>query len=122
MQDCVFCKIVKGEIPSTREYEDKEILVFKDIHPVAPIHLLIIPKKHIENLGNASEQDAKILGKCQIIAGKIAKKVGIGNSFRLLTATGSDAGQSVFHLHYHLIGGWKDKVPEMEVKKNNWPK
>jgi histidine triad (HIT) family protein len=120
MQDCVFCKIVKREIPSNKVYEDKEVLVFKDIHPLAPVHLLIIPKKHIKNLGNTSEKDLKILGKCQIIAGKVAKKVGIGESFRLLTATGAGAGQTVFHLHYHLIGGWKKDVPEMEVKEDKW--
>lgn len=106
-KDCVFCKIVKGEIPSKKEYEDDGVLAFRDINPVAPVHILIVPKKHIKNLSSASVEDAAILGKCQVVASELAKKNGIGGAFRLLTASGSEAGQSVFHLHYHLVGGGK---------------
>lgn len=114
--DCTFCKIVKGEISSKKVYEDKHVYAFNDINPVAPVHVLIISKKHIKNLASATTKDKDFLAQCQIAAGKVAKKMGVGEAFRLLTASGEGAGQSVFHLHYHLIGGWKDKVPEMEVE------
>lgn len=112
MEDCIFCKIVGGELPSQKVYEDNEILAFKDIHPLAPVHILVIPKKHISKLADATEGDAEILGKIQLIAAKLAKENGIGDAFRVLNANGKDAGQSVFHIHYHLRGGWKGGVPE----------
>jgi histidine triad (HIT) family protein len=115
VDDCVFCKIVKGEIPSKKVYESKDVMAFYDINPVAPVHVLIIPKKHIENLANVSGEDERVLGKCQLAAGEVAKKLGIADAFRLLTASGTGAGQTIFHLHYHLVGGWKDKVPKMEI-------
>ena len=117
--DCVFCKIVKGEIPSKKVYEDDEIVAFNDINPVAPIHILVIPKKHIPRVVDAGEEDLKVLGKIQLVIGKIAKDLGIGDSFRIANANGENAGQSVFHIHYHLLGGWKDKtkVIIMEDKK-----
>ena len=117
MSDCVFCKIVKGEIPTKFEWEDDEILAFDDIKPIAPVHILIIPKKHIESLGAAKKEDAELLGKIQRIASKLAEKKGIGNAFRLLTLSGKGAGQAVFHLHYHLVGGWKGEAPEIKVEK-----
>ena len=121
MGDCIFCKIVKGEIPSKKVYEAGDVLAFHDINPIAPVHVLIIPKKHIKNLAGASKQDEAVLGRCQVVAGKISKKLGIGEAFRLLTASGSKAGQDVFHLHYHLIGGWGKKAPKMEVKQDKFP-
>lgn len=109
-KDCIFCKIVKGEIPSKKQYEDGEVLAFDDLNPVSPIHVLIIPKKHIAKVADASEEDTKVLGKIQLVAAKIAKEKGIGDSFRISNANGENAGQSVFHVHYHLLGGWKDKT------------
>jgi histidine triad (HIT) family protein len=108
--DCVFCKIVSGEIPTSKIYEDNEVLAFKDIHPVAPVHILIIPKKHIPRVADAVEADEKVLGKIQLVAAKIAKDLGTGDSFRISNANGENAGQSVFHVHYHLLGGWKNKT------------
>lgn len=119
--DCVFCKIVNGEIPSSKEYEDEEILAFRDINPQAPQHILIIPKSHIENLAKAKDDDYKVLGRCQLVAKVVAEKLGIEQSFRLLTASGSQAGQTVFHIHYHLVGGWKNQVPQMEVVEGKFP-
>lgn len=107
MEGCIFCKIVKGELPSEKEYEDDEVLAFHDIYPKAPVHILVIPKKHIANLADVSSDDQSLLGKCQLAAANLAKKLGIGDAFRVLTASGGDAGQSVFHLHYHVVGGGK---------------
>lgn len=122
VKDCIFCKIIDGEVPCKKVYEDKNIFAFYDINPMAPVHILIIPKKHIKNLGSVAGEDKNVLGEIQLIARKIARDVGIGDAFRLLTASGKGAGQSVFHLHYHLIGGWgKAKTPEMEVKKDKFP-
>lgn len=118
MVNCIFCKIVKGEIPSKKVYEDKEVIAFHDINPIAPVHILLIPKRHIDNLATVHNTDKDVLGACQLAASRVARKEGIGGSFRLLTASGKEAGQSVFHLHYHLIGGWKDKAPIMGVKKD----
>lgn len=115
MKDCIFCRVVKKEVPTEIEMETETLLVFKDINPKAPVHLLIIPKKHIENLANASKEDLEILGNCQLAAKEVAKKNGIEKAFRLLTVSGADAGQTVLHLHYHLVGGWKDGIPGMEI-------
>lgn len=121
MKDCVFCKIVKGVIPSIKEYEDDEVLAFRDINPQAPVHVLIIPKKHIPRLSETEESDFGVLGKCQTAARKVAEKLGISDSFRVLNASGAGAGQSVMHIHYHLLGGWKGSSPNMETEKNKFP-
>lgn len=110
-RDCVFCKIIKGELPAEKVYEDNEILAFNDVHPLAPIHVLIIPKKHIEKLTEAKEKDQTLLGKIQLVAVKIAEKLRISESFRVSLCNGTKAGQSVFHIHYHLRGGWKGDAP-----------
>ena len=113
MTDCVFCKIVKGELPAKRKYEDELVLAFEDTKPSSPVHILIIPKKHINNISAVSEEDEKILGRCQLVAKKLARKLEI-QAFRLSTLNGEDAGQVVFHLHYHLMGGWeKGKFPKL---------
>lgn len=109
-KDCVFCKIVKGEIPCKKVYEDDEIFAFWDINPVAPVHILVIPKKHISRLADAKDEDKEVLGEIQLVIAKIAKEEGIDDSFRTAIANGEMAGQSVFHIHYHLLGGWKDKT------------
>lgn len=106
MTDCLFCKMVNKEIPTTIVYEDDDVLAFNDIAPKAPVHVLIIPKKHIESLAAATEEDARILGKLQMVAHKLAEDLGIAESgYRVLTNSGKDSGQVVFHLHYHLVGG-----------------
>jgi histidine triad (HIT) family protein len=108
MADCIFCKIINREIPSTIVYEDDKVLAFKDINPVAPVHVLIIPKIHIENVMKLDEQNAKVLEDIHFAAKKIASEMGLSEKgFRLITNCGEEAGQTVFHLHYHLIGGQK---------------
>ena len=111
--DCVFCKVISGGIPSKKVYEDKEILAFYDINPLAQVHVLIIPKKHIAKLSEAKKEDAALLGKVQLAAAEIARKLKIDRAFRVSLCNGEGAGQSVFHLHYHLRGGWKGVAPGM---------
>jgi histidine triad (HIT) family protein len=106
--NCLFCKIIKGEIPSDKIYEDDEVFAFKDINPQAPVHVVIVPKKHIASLGEAVSKDAEILGSVQTAAATIAKLFKeTKESFRLVNNCGADAGQTVFHIHYHLLGGRK---------------
>ncbi len=108
MEDCLFCKIVNKQIPSTVVYEDDEILAFKDINPVAPVHVLVIPKKHITCLNDVLEEDIDVLGKIQLVIKKIAKELGVDETgYRVISNCGDDGGQLVKHLHYHLIGGKK---------------
>lgn len=108
MEDCIFCKIIKGEIPSEKVYEDEEILAFKDINPAAPIHILVIPKKHIDSLLKFEEQDYVLVGKIQKVINKLAKELNIEEEgFRVIVNCGKDAGQEVMHLHYHLLAGRK---------------
>lgn len=106
MEDCIFCKIIKGEIPSEKVYEDGEVLAFKDIQPAAPIHVLIIPKKHITNLMEVSEEDSELMGRIVEAIQKIAKQLGIAEKgFRIISNCGPDSGQEVMHLHFHLLAG-----------------
>lgn len=107
-EDCIFCKIIAGEIPSSVVYEDKDILAFNDINPVAPVHVLIVPKKHIPTITDITGEDAELIGRIHLAAGEIARKLGIfENGFRLVNNCRSDGGQVVFHLHFHLLGGKK---------------
>ena len=106
MSDCLFCKIAAGEIPSAKVYEDEEILAFRDIAPKAPVHILLIPKKHLARRAAAGPDDAALLGKMQLLARQLAEKEGVAESgFRVLTNSGPNSGQEVAHLHYHLLGG-----------------
>lgn len=107
MEDCIFCKIIKGEIPSEKLYEDDEILAFKDINPAAPIHILVIPKKHIKSLLDIEENDYELIGKIQKVINKLAKQLNIEEGYRVIVNCGKDAGQEVMHLHYHLLAGRK---------------
>ncbi|HLA04231.1 MAG TPA: histidine triad nucleotide-binding protein [Patescibacteria group bacterium] len=116
MENCVFCKIVKGELPSKVELEDDDLMVFRNINPIAPVHVLIVPKKHISNLSEISEKDKNILGKMLFAARKTAENLGILGAFRVAVANGENAGQTVFHLHFHLTGGWKEKYNRDEDK------
>jgi len=109
--DCIFCKIINKEIPSSIVYEDDEILAFKDVNPMAPVHVLIIPKKHMSGLSEMTEEDMPVIGKIQFIAKKIAAEMGIEyTGYRVISNCGDDAGQTVKHLHYHLLGGKKMSV------------
>jgi len=100
----IFEKIIAGELPCDKVFENERILAFRDIHPQAPVHILIIPKKSIENAGSASPEDQALLGEMVLVAQHIAQQEGL-ESFRLVTNSGEMAGQEVFHLHFHLLGG-----------------
>ncbi|MCX7842407.1 MAG: histidine triad nucleotide-binding protein [Clostridia bacterium] len=106
MENCIFCKIIKGEIPSTVVYEDDMVFAFNDINPIAPVHVLIIPKNHMSSVMEINLSNENYIAEIHKAANKIAEKLGIAESgFRLITNCGKDAGQTVFHLHYHLLGG-----------------
>lgn len=108
MNDCLFCKIINKEIPSTVVYEDEEILAFKDIHPVTPVHILVIPKKHITSLAELEKEDEAVVGRIYTVINQIAKQEGIlEKGFRVIVNCGEDGGQEVKHLHFHLLGGKK---------------
>jgi histidine triad (HIT) family protein len=107
MPDCIFCRIIQGEIPSKKVYEDDFTFAFEDLNPQGPTHVLIIPKKHIVGLKEASAEDAEIVGRCHLAAAQIARDRNIENGYRTVLNVGPGAGQSVFHLHVHLIGGRK---------------
>jgi histidine triad (HIT) family protein len=111
MQDCLFCKIIAGQIPSKKVYEDERVYVFEDIQPQAPTHVLIIPKQHIVGLKEAKPEDAEILGYMQLVAAKIGRERGIEDGYRTVYNVGPRAGQSVFHIHLHLVGGRALKWP-----------
>ncbi len=105
MNDCLFCKISRKEIPSKIVYEDDEVFAFEDIQPQAPTHILICPRKHLVSLTEATAEDAGMLGRLQLIAGKLATELKLTDGYRTVVNNGPGAGQSVFHLHLHLLGG-----------------
>jgi histidine triad (HIT) family protein len=105
MSETLFTKIINREISADIVYEDELCLAFKDINPQAPIHILLVPKKIIDRVANAAQSDQELLGHMLLTAGKIADKQGIGDAFRLVINNGADAGQTVFHLHMHILGG-----------------
>ena len=105
MQDCIFCRIVRGEIPSSKVYEDDEVLAFRDIDPVAPVHFMLVPKRHIASLADASMDDAGVLGRIMALAGPLAREQGSPEGFRTIVNTGRIGRQDVMHLHVHVIGG-----------------
>jgi len=105
MSDCLFCKIVEGKIPSKKVYEDEYTFAFEDIDPKAPTHVLIVPKKHLVGLKEAQANDAETIGRCHLTAAKIAKDRKIEDGYRTVLNVGPKSGQSVFHMHVHLLGG-----------------
>lgn len=111
MSDCLFCKIVRGEIPCNKVYEDDEVLAFHDIHPVAPVHFMLIPKLHLDTLAHADDSHAALLGRMMVLAPKLAKEQGLDAGFRTVINTGRGGGQEIFHLHVHVIGG--GNIPPM---------
>jgi len=111
MTDCLFCKIAAGEIPAEKLYEDDEVLAFWDISPQAPTHFLVIPKKHLDGPSDIDEEDEKLIGKLMRIGSQIAEENGVGDGFRIIFNNGAKAGQVVFHIHMHILGG----------KERPWP-
>ena len=112
MNICTFCKIISGDLPGKIVYQDGETTAFRDIHPVAPTHILIVPNKHIESINDISSQDEGLVGHLLLVARELAAKEGIANSgYRLIINTGRNANQTIFHLHLHLIGGQPVRYP-----------
>ncbi|ARU61663.1 histidine triad nucleotide-binding protein [Tumebacillus avium] len=106
MSDCIFCKIIAGEIPSKKIYEDDHVYAFHDINPIAPVHALVIPKKHIQSILHISQDDGEHVHKIHLAIQEVAKILGVAESgFRVITNTGEHGQQTVFHIHYHVIGG-----------------
>ncbi len=105
MLNCLFCRIIAGEIPANKVYEDADTFAFEDLHPQAPTHVLVVPKKHIADLAEAAATDANVVGLCQLAAAEIARQRGLSKGYRTVVNVGPDAGQTVFHLHVHLLGG-----------------
>jgi histidine triad (HIT) family protein len=102
---CLFCKIIDGSIPSTAVYQDEHCYAFADIHPQAPVHVLIVPREHIASLAEGNEEDKPLLGHLVSVAAEIARAKGLGKGYRVVVNTGADGGQTVDHLHLHLLGG-----------------
>lgn len=108
MEDCIFCKIVNGEIPSKKVYEDEKILAFYDVNPEAPVHVLVIPKEHISSVNEINEKNSKVISDIFIVINKIVSELGIAkDGYRIITNTGENGGQSVKHMHFHVLGGKK---------------
>ena len=107
MEDCLFCKIVKGEIPATKVYEDDDMVIFKDIDPKAKNHFLCVPKSHFKLLSEMDEKQAEMLLKCLKKIPRLKDELGLSNGYRLIINQGDDAGQTVFHLHIHILSGQK---------------
>ena len=105
--DCIFCKIVAGEIPSTKVYEDDLVIAFRDINPEAPVHILVIPKEHIDSADKICEDNSKVVAHIFECIPKIASAEGLENGYRIITNIGEDGGQSVHHMHFHILGGKK---------------
>lgn len=107
-EDCIFCKIANHEIPSNFVYEDEQVVAFNDLNPIAPTHVLIVPKEHKLNLSQYGKEDEQLLGHVLVVAAHIARELGLEESgYRVITNAGPDAGQTVMHTHFHLLGGRK---------------
>jgi histidine triad (HIT) family protein len=108
--NCIFCKIVNGQIPSKKLYEDDDVVVFNDINPAAPIHLLVVPKEHVESLVTAGPQHQALIGKMLLLASNLVRDLGTADGFRVVINNGPGGGQEVFHMHFHVLAGprpWK---------------
>ena len=105
MNDCIFCKIIAGEIPSKKLYEDELCLAFYDIQPLAPVHFLVVPKTHIASAAGLTEDNAALVGHIFAVIAKLTAQLGFADGFRVVTNCGADAGQTVKHLHFHVLGG-----------------
>ena len=107
MSDCIFCKIANKEIPSACLYDDEFVFAFKDINPQAPVHFLVIPKEHIPSAGAVTAENSAVVAKCFEVIAKLAKEQGLDGGFRVISNCGDDAGQTVHHLHFHVLAGTK---------------
>ena len=105
LNDCLFCKIARKEIPADIVYEDDDVLAFRDIRPQAPVHVLVIPKRHIASLADLTQEDKDVMGHVTLVASRLARDLGVSEGYRVVINCGKDAGQSVFHIHMHLLGG-----------------
>jgi len=105
MNDCIFCKIIAGEIPSDCVYEDEFVFVFRDIYPQAPVHFLVVPKEHIVSVADVTAENSNLVAKCFETISAVAKSEGLDNGFRVVSNSGSDGNQTVFHMHFHVLGG-----------------
>jgi histidine triad (HIT) family protein len=103
--NCLFCKIAAGDIPAKKVYEDDDLIAFHDIHPWAPVHVLIVPKRHITSMTDVTEADAPLLGRIVAISPRLMRELGVDNGFRHVINTGRDGGQEVMHIHLHVMGG-----------------
>lgn len=104
MTDCLFCNIIKGKIPSTLIYEDDKVIAFNDINPQAPVHYLVIPKEHIDSLDSINEYNKDLMGHIIFVASKLAKEQGLSSGYRIINNCGVDGGQTVDHIHFHILG------------------
>jgi len=109
MEECIFCDIIKSRLPSATVYEDNEFIAFKDIKPLAPVHILIVPKEHIASINELEEKHKEMIGNMLLVAKKLAKEKEISDGYKLAFNTGRKGGQLVDHLHLHLMGGWKEE-------------
>ena len=105
MENCIFCKIIAGDIPSTKVYEDETVYAFRDINPQAPTHILVIPKAHIGSVAEITAENSGVVAHIYEVIAKIAKEEGLEGGYRVVSNCGADAGQTVFHLHFHILGG-----------------
>lgn len=105
MSDCLFCKIINGDIPSSKVYEDELVYAFNDINPMAPVHILVIPKKHISTLLDVNEENSSVIAHIYEVIAKIAKEKNLEKGFRVVSNCNEYGGQTVFHLHFHILGG-----------------
>ncbi len=112
MSDCLFCKIIRGEIPANKVYEDEHVLAFHDIRPVAPVHVLVVPKEHVASMAELESGHEAAMGRLMVAAGKIAREQGCADGFRTIVNTGRVGLQEVYHLHLHILGG-PDLLPPM---------
>lgn len=116
MSDCIFCKIIRGEIPCKKVYEDEDILAFHDINPIAPVHFMVIPKQHVDSLAHVDDSHAPVLGKLFAKLGELARSQGLADGFRTIVNTGRVGQQEVYHLHVHVVGG-PDRLGPMLMRK-----
>ncbi len=116
MTDCIFCKIVEGSIPAEKVYEDEDVLAFRDIHAQAPVHILIIPKKHIPSVRDIGEEEGPLLGRIFSVINRLADELGVADKgFRIVNNCGDEGGQTVYHIHFHLLGGRSLSWPPVET-------
>ena len=113
MDNCVFCKIARGELPSRKIHEDADLMAFHDIHPQAPVHFLVIPKLHIESLAHLDDSHQAVMGKLMLLISRLAKQQGLGDGFRTIANTGRVGRQEVMHIHFHVVGGGPHLLPVM---------